>query len=79
MRAVQAERDFDVQYMDAEVDGPEQLLHIQEQYLGSGLNVDFLNVAKLARGMIKEHLRLLADINMEMGSPATIGSTPGRR
>jgi putative membrane protein len=79
LRSAQAGREFDEAYRDAEVDGHEQLLHIQEQYLGTGRNVDFLNVAKLVRGMAKEHLQLLADIKMEMAAEATTGAAPGRR
>jgi putative membrane protein len=79
MRSAEAGRDFDVEYTNAEVDGHQQLLRIQEQYLGTGRNIDYLNVAKLVRGMVKEHLQLLADIKMEMGPESTTGAAPGRR
>jgi putative membrane protein len=59
---------FDHDYLDAQVEGHEQLLRIQDDYLKSGRDLDGINVAKLARGQIKEHLRLLADIKNEMGA-----------
>jgi predicted outer membrane protein len=53
---------FDSAYLQAQVDGHHKLLQIQENYLANGKNLDGTNVAKLARGMIKEHLRLLGDL-----------------
>ena len=78
MRSAQAGAMFDRAYLDAQTDGHQQLLRIQDDYLRSGGNPDNINVAKLARGMIKEHLQVLADIKMEMG-PNTTGAEPGRR
>jgi hypothetical protein len=56
------------------------LLRIQETYLNSGRNNrDFINAAKLARGMIKEHLQLLADIESEIDfGGTTTGAAPER-
>lgn len=62
MRAMKAGPEFDKAYIKAQVDGHKKLLEIQEAYLAKPDNVDETNVAKLARGMIKEHLSLLADI-----------------
>jgi predicted outer membrane protein len=67
MKSTQEGATFDREYLDAQVDGHEKLLQIQEDYLKSGRNADGINVAKLARGQIKEHLQLLADIKNEMG------------
>jgi putative membrane protein len=53
---------FDLAYIDGQIDGHEQLLKIQEDYIESGKNREHLGVAKLARGMIKEHLVLLKEI-----------------
>jgi len=78
MRSAQAGAMFDRAYLDAQTAGHRQLLRIQDDYLRSGGNPDNINVAKLARGMIKEHLQMLADIKMEMGS-STTGAEPGRR
>jgi putative membrane protein len=80
MRTTPAGAEFDREYLAAQATGHLELLRIQETYLNSGRNNhDFINVAKLARGMIKEHLQLLADIEseIEFGGTAT-GSAPGR-
>jgi putative membrane protein len=78
MRAQQAGAAFDHDYLEAQTDGHQKLLRIQEDYLRSGRDLDAVNVAKLARGMIKEHLQLLADISREM-STATTGAAPRGR
>ncbi len=75
MRAQQAGAAFDHDYLEAQTDGHQKLLRIQEDYLRSGRDLDAVNVAKLARGMIKEHLQLLADIGRQMSSPTT-GAAP---
>jgi len=80
MRAAPAGTEFDREYLAAQATGHLELLRIQETYLNSGRNNhDFINVAKLARSMIKEHLQLLADIEseIELGG-ATTGAAPGR-
>ncbi len=80
MRAAPAGTEFDREYLAAQATGHLELLRIQETYLNSGRNNhDFINVAKLARSMIKEHLQLLADIESEIESGgATTGAAPGR-
>ena len=55
-------RDFRPDYVEAEIEGHNRLLQIQEGYISVGKDQGQLNVAKLARGMIKEHLALLAAI-----------------
>ena len=62
MRAMKAGPDFDKAYIKAETEGHRKLLEIQEAYLSKPDNADETHVAKLARGMIKEHLALLADL-----------------
>jgi predicted outer membrane protein len=54
--------DFTTQYVAAQIEGHTKLLAIQEDYLRDGKNREHLDVAKLARGMIKEHLTLLASL-----------------
>ncbi len=79
MRAAPPGTEFDREYLAAQATGHLELLRIQETYLNSGRNNhDFINVAKLARSMIKEHLQLLADIEsaIEFGG-ATTGAAPG--
>ena len=53
---------FEQQYVLAQVDGHQKLLAIQERYLSSGSMPAMRHVAMLARGQIKEHLKLLDDI-----------------
>jgi hypothetical protein len=78
MRTAQPGGTFDREYFDAQTQGHERLLRIQDDYLRSGRNLDSINVAKLARGMIKEHLQLLADIKTEIAS-GTTGAAPPRQ
>jgi putative membrane protein len=63
LRALKGGSEFDRDYIRYEVEGHRKLLDIQEVYLKAPDNLDQANVAKLARGMIKEHLALLADID----------------
>ena len=58
--------DFEKAYVDAQVDTHKKLLDIQNTYLSSGKNREELDVAKLAKGMINEHLKLLSDIQKKM-------------
>ena len=57
---------FDKEYVKAQIDGHKQLLDIQDSYLKAGKNPAAIAVAKLARGMIKEHLTLLDDLEKNM-------------
>lgn len=59
--------DFDKSYVTAQLDGHKKLLVIQEDYLKVGQNREVLDVAKLARGQIKEHIAHLEDIQAMMG------------
>jgi putative membrane protein len=59
--------DFDRSYVKAEVEGHHQLLGIQEAYLKIADSLDKTNVAKLAKGMIIEHLTLLGDLEKQIG------------
>ena len=62
MRGLRAGVAFDREYVQQQLDGHRKLLAIQETYLQSPDNLDETNAAKLARGMIKEHLTLLGDL-----------------
>ena len=53
---------FDAEYVQGQTEGHRLLLATQEEYLRAGKDAGALNVAKLARTQIKEHLKLLADI-----------------
>jgi predicted outer membrane protein len=57
-----ASASFDRDYVQAEIQGHEKLLQIQNTYLSAGKNPAQVDIAKLARGMINEHLALLHDI-----------------
>ena len=63
MRAMKAGPEFDRSYVKAQIEGHRKLLEIQDAYLTKPDDVGETNVAKLARGMIKEHLALLADLD----------------
>ncbi|MBY0297925.1 MAG: DUF4142 domain-containing protein [Methylobacterium sp.] len=57
---------FDREYIRGQIEGHRALLQIQETYLSTGKDRETLAVAKLARGQIKEHLVLLADIEDDL-------------
>ena len=67
MQQAKAGAPFDREYVTAQIDGHKQLLQIQEDYLKAGKNPEAVAVAKLAKGMIQEHLTLLGDIHDNMG------------
>lgn len=58
---------FDAAYVTANLDGHRKLLKIQEEYLTVGTNREHLSVAKLARGMINEHIAHLEELQSMMG------------
>jgi putative membrane protein len=59
----QAGADFDKAYLDGQLQGHRNLLQVQEQYLQSNpQNREHMNVAKLARGQIREHIAILETI-----------------
>lgn len=62
-----AGKEFDRDYVAGQIDGHRQLLAIQEDYLKNGRNREHVAIAKLARGMIKEHLTLLETMQKELG------------
>ena len=62
MQGMKAGVAFDRDYIKAQIDGHKELLDIQQAYLKAPDNLDETNVAKLAKGMIKEHLTLLGDL-----------------
>jgi putative membrane protein len=79
MRAEPPGADFDRAYLGALANGHLEQLRIQETYLDSGRTSrgDVVNVARLARGMVKEHLQLLSDIESGMDADSvTTGAAP---
>ena len=72
-------KEFERAYIKAQTQGHERLLQIQETYLAQGKNPAHIGIAKLARGQIKEHLTLLADLRDEEDKSATTGRAPSPR
>jgi putative membrane protein len=72
-------KEFEEAYVRAQIEGHQKLLRIQEEYLSSGTDVAHINLAKLARGQIKEHLQLLADLNDDDDKSATTGRSSRTR
>ncbi|WP_262299030.1 DUF4142 domain-containing protein [Microvirga sesbaniae] len=63
MQNQQAGAEFDKMYLQAQLEGHRDLLQVQERYLQSNpQNREHMNVAKLARGQIREHIALLEDM-----------------
>ena len=58
--------DFERQYVTLQTDGHRRLLQIQERYIAEGRDPNARHIAMLARGQIKEHLKLLDDIGRMM-------------
>jgi putative membrane protein len=58
--------EFDRMYVDGQLQGHQELLQIQENYLRSGRSREHVNSAKLARGHIKEHIAMLQDIQKDL-------------
>jgi putative membrane protein len=82
MRAEPAGVDFDRAYLGILANGHLEMLRIQETYLDSARTNrgDFINVAKLVRAMVKEHLQLLTDIESDLEVPsATAGAAAGKQ
>ena len=63
MQGMQAGAEFDRMYVQGQIEGHQKLLRIQEEYIRQGRNREHLNVAKLARGHIKEHIEDFTDIS----------------
>lgn len=58
-----SEAEFDKTYLAGQIEGHRDLLQVQERYLSSNpQNINHVNVVKLARGQIKEHIALLTNI-----------------
>ena len=57
---------FDAGYIADQIEGHNELLKIQETYISKGKNEANVNLAKLARGQIKEHLDLLQTIQKQL-------------
>jgi putative membrane protein len=74
LQSVQSGQDFDVAYIQDQADGHGVLLKLQEEYLRVGKEAGAMNIAKLARVQIKEHLQLLQDIKRDLAQTTAQGS-----
>jgi putative membrane protein len=57
---------FDKDYVTDQIEGHNDLLKIQETYISKGKDQTALDIAKLARAQIKEHIDLLQTIQKDM-------------
>jgi putative membrane protein len=57
---------FDAGYIADQIEGHNELLKIQETYISKGKNEANVNLAKLARSQIKEHIDLLQTIQKQV-------------
>jgi putative membrane protein len=63
MQNQQAGAEFDKMYLQAQLQGHRDLLQVQERYLQSNpQNREHMNVAKMARGHIREHIAMLEEM-----------------
>ncbi len=63
----QAGAEFDKMYLDGQLQGHRDLLQVQERYLQSNpQNREHMNVAKMARGQIREHIAMLEEMQKTM-------------
>jgi putative membrane protein len=67
MQNQQAGAEFDKMYLEAQLQGHRDLLQVQERYLQSNpQNREHMNVAKMARGHIHEHIAMLENMQKTM-------------
>ena len=67
MQNQQAGAEFDKMYLQAQLQGHRDLLQVQERYLQSNpQNREHMNVAKMARGHIREHIAMLEEMQQTM-------------
>jgi putative membrane protein len=57
---------FDAGYVADQIEGHNELLKIQETFISKGKDEAAVNLAKLARGQIKEHIDLLQTIQKQL-------------
>ncbi|MBM1172739.1 DUF4142 domain-containing protein [Microvirga arabica] len=67
MQNQQAGAEFDKMYLEAQLQGHRDLLQVQERYLQANpQNREHMNVAKMARGHIREHIAMLEEMQKTM-------------
>jgi predicted outer membrane protein len=65
LREFRGER-FDEAYLDAQTDGHQQLLRVQDDFIKSGRDEELQAIAKLIRSRVREHISLLRVIREEV-------------
>ncbi len=68
LQDAQAGPAFDQEYLMGQLEGHRELLKIQEDYLSEGKNKHHMDVTKVARGQIREHIDMLQTIQKDMKS-----------
>ncbi|WP_445500976.1 DUF4142 domain-containing protein [Microvirga sp. G4-2] len=58
---------FDRDYVTLQIQGHQKLLKLQEDQIKSSGSREMTNIAKLARGQIREHLAMLETLQQELG------------
>jgi putative membrane protein len=67
LQSAEAGAEFDRQYLQGQIQGHRDLLQVQERYLQSNpQNREHMNVAKMARTQIREHIALLENIQQKL-------------
>ena len=67
LQSQQAGAEFDRMYLEGQLQGHRSLLQVQEKYLQSNpQNREHVNVARMARGQIREHIALLEAMQKTM-------------
>ena len=67
LQGQQAGAEFDKMYLDGQLQGHRNLLQVQERYLQSNSrNREHMNVARMARTQIREHIALLETMQKTM-------------
>ncbi len=67
LQQAQAGAEFDRMYIQGQLQGHQELLRTQERYLqGNSRNREHVNVAKLARGRIQEHIADFTELSKKL-------------
>ncbi|MGA7324490.1 MAG: DUF4142 domain-containing protein [Rhodomicrobium sp.] len=65
LRELRGER-FDEAFLDAQAEGHEHLLRVQNEFIKTGRDDDLQTIAKLIRGRIQEHVDLIQKIRDQL-------------
>ncbi len=67
LRGMQAGAEFDRMYVQGQIQGHQELLKVQEEYVRGGQNMHVKHIAMLAAGRIREHITELQDLGKRKG------------